>query len=52
MTEHKSSEISICKDELEIQYDEAFGWTSMYYNDCIKINYCPMCGRKLSEDNE
>lgn len=34
---------------IEIDYEESFGYTSMYYRDRIYINFCPICGRKLEK---
>lgn len=52
--QNKHSEIIIEKDNqgvsLNIDYDENFGYSSMYYRDYIYINYCPMCGKKLIKE--
>ena len=49
--QNKYSEIIIEKDNqgvsLNIDYDESFEYSSMYYRDYIYINYCPMCGENL-----
>ena len=52
MTKDKYCTIEIIDNDIEIDYEENFGYTSMYYKNSIHINYCPFCGRKLSEDNE
>ena len=42
------SDIQLDSDnDLDISYDETFGFESMYYNKILKINYCPICGREL-----
>lgn len=39
-------EVSILNEgELEIYID--FGNRDAFYNEYFKINYCPMCGKKL-----
>lgn len=38
-------------NNLDIDYEERFGWESMYYRRNIQINNCPMCGRKLTQES-
>lgn len=33
------------REGYEIEY-----WRDFEYQDSVKINFCPMCGRKLTED--
>lgn len=40
------------ENNLDIDYEERFGWESMYYRKNIQINNCPMCGRKLIQEND
>ena len=43
-----SAGLSICEDELQLNC----GTSSFMMDGCavLKINYCPMCGRELSDD--
>ena len=47
LTTDKTCEITIFDNDIEIDYEENFGYTSMYYKGTFHANYCPMCGRKL-----
>lgn len=46
----ETCDLRICGDKLCIDYN-AYS-TDSSFNDEIKINFCPMCGRKLSNKNE
>ena len=46
MSTDKTCEISIIDNNIEIDYDENFGYTSMYYKGCFHVNYCPRCGKR------
>ncbi len=37
-------------NNLDIDYEERFGWDSMYYRRNFQINNCPMCGKKLRDN--
>lgn len=47
----RTTEISIetADSELYIDYDSG-GYEASYFRHYLKINYCPMCGRKLKEE--
>lgn len=47
LTTDKTCEITIIDNDIEIDYYENFGYTSMYYRGTFHVNYCPICGRKL-----
>ena len=49
MDEHSTIQLDD-DNNLDIDYEERFGWESMYYRRNIQINNCPMCGRKLTLD--
>jgi len=36
------------KNEIEIDYAEYFSYNSRSYYGTFPINYCPICGKKLS----
>lgn len=52
---HSTKQAMVCIEKLgdvayiETDYNESFGYDSMYFYDRIYINYCPMCGRKIVE---
>lgn len=52
MSTDKYCEVAIFDNDIEIDYEENFGYTSMYYKGTIHINFCPMCGRKLGGEWE
>ena len=47
MSTDKYCEVAIIDNDIEIDYEENFGYMSMYYKGTFHINYCPICGRKL-----
>ena len=47
MDEHSTIQLDN-DNNLDIDYEERFGWESMYYRRNIQINNCPMCGKKLT----
>ena len=47
MSTDKTCEITIIDNDIEIDYEESFGYTSMYYRGTFHVNFCPICGRKL-----
>ena len=47
MSTDKTCEVTIIDNDIEIDYEEDFGHTSMYYRGTFHVNYCPMCGRKV-----
>lgn len=49
MDEHSTIQLDD-ENHLDIDYEERFGWESMYYRRNIQINNCPMCGRKLTQE--
>ena len=50
MDEHSTIQLDD-DNNLDIDYEERFGWESMYYRRNIQINNCPMCGRKLIQED-
>ena len=47
MSTDKTCEVTIIDNDIEIDYEENFGYMSMYHKGTFHINFCPICGRKL-----